>query len=89
MVYIRHYVQAGNAIIALRFVESMEYPTDKPEIIIDRLKDDLKLILHMTSGDKHVVSMAELQGLISDYQAVDKAELRTAIVEKWIHLLGK
>ena len=74
-------------VVSLRSVESMGFPVDG-ELIIDILKDDLQIYIVMTSGKEYVVSMVLIQQTNSHYSNVEKSDLRGAIFDKWVHLLG-
>jgi hypothetical protein len=74
-------------VVSLRSVESMGFPVDG-ELIIDILKDDLQINIVMASGKEYVVSMALLQQTNPHYANADKNELRGAVFDKWVYLLG-
>lgn len=77
-------------VIALRFVESIEFPEeDDDQRIIDTLKADLGLKIVMGSGKEYFLSVSEISKQYPFREKETLRELRNAIFEKWLHLLGK
>lgn len=89
MVYQQDTLQVNSTItISLRCVESMGIPVGS-DLVVDILKDDLQLDVVMISGKEYSVSMRFLQEIKPYLKNTEKSELRAAIYDRWIHLLGK
>ena len=80
-------ILSDGRVVALRFVESMRFPNDGEDLTIAALKDDLDIELTTISGKEYIVSVRSQypSDWRLDHEGVMSA--RTAIFEKWCHIL--
>ena len=78
----------NRAAIALKFVESMRYPSEGEELTVAKLKDDLFLEVVMTSGKEYKISTRS-QFEVNDWRLKDEGieMARSAIFDKWCRIL--
>jgi hypothetical protein len=72
--------------VALKYVECVSYP-QSDDAIVDALKGDVKMTLHMISGMKHEISMTFLTETDHRYESTPLSELRSSIYNRWVFLL--
>ena len=75
--------------VHLKFVESMKLEHEDANLVIDKLKGDVILIVTGISGTKHLVSMNKILKMCNDTESTHK-EMADAVFEKWakIHSTG-
>ena len=78
----------NRAAIALKFVESMRYPSEEEELTIAKLKDDLFLEVTMVSGKEYTISVKS-QFYPKDWRIKDEGIdlARSSIFDKWCRIL--
>jgi hypothetical protein len=64
----------------------MEFPQDTEDTVIDKLKDDLRLNVVMSSGKEYSISMASALKLSPIYNGADLKIFRFDIYERWRQL---
>lgn len=89
MQYDRDTLRFNSAAISLRHVEGLEYPVGDDQKIVDALKDDLELKVMMVSGREYLISISAIQEEYPYLRDRDKREIRNAIYDRWLYLLGK
>jgi len=88
MVYTHDIIKIGNnVVLSLRHIESMSFPDDEQQMVVNALKDDILLNVVMSSGSEHSISIASVQMNNPYLRRADKNELRSAIYDRWCHIL--
>jgi len=89
MLFTKDFLYTDNkAAIALKFVESMRYPSEDEDLTVAKLKDDLLIEVVMTSGREYTIS-TRAQFSDSDWRVKDEGidGARSSIFEKWCRIL--
>jgi hypothetical protein len=75
-------------VVALKFIESMRFPSEGEDRTVAALKDDLDIEMITISGKEYVTSTRS-QYYQSDWRIEKEGIMagRTAIFEKWCHIL--
>ena len=84
-IFTSDFIIVDNRVIALKFVESMEFQSGE-DLTVDILKDDRTIDIITVSGNKYIISVIEQ---LFQYQKDknDVAGYRQAIYDKWRHIL--
>lgn len=82
-------VADDKAVIALRFIESMNFSKDEEELVVERLKDDVTIHIRTASGKEYDISMQMQKKIYGSSYALsgDVKVLRTDIFERWLSLI--
>lgn len=83
-------VADNKAVIALRFVESMNFSKDEEELVVEKLKDDVTIRIRTASGVEYEISMQMQRTVYSSSYALatDLKGLRNDIFERWLSLIS-
>ena len=76
------------SLISIHHIESLRLVTDEDKTI-DTLKGDITLVVSMTSGKEHTISMQYIKAIDSRYTDTDCNALMSAIVDRWKHILKR
>ena len=78
----------NNTAIALKFIESMSYPSGEEDLTVARLKDDLYIEVVMGSGKEYVISVRhQFDKLDWRIQQEGLEAARESIFDKWCYTL--
>lgn len=83
-------VADNKAVIALRYIESMNFSKDEEELVIEKLKDDVTIRIRTTSGVECEISMQMQKSVYGSSCALasDPKGLRNDIFERWLSLIS-
>lgn len=83
-------VADDKAVIALRFVESMNFSKDEEELVVEKLKDDVTIRIRTSSGLEYDISMQMQKKIYGSSYALsgDIKGLRNDIFERWLSLIS-
>ena len=81
-------VTSDDTWILLKHIESLSVILDENEYrVIDRLKDDLRLLIRTVSGKEYVISMRYQMSIFDKQNPPDSQyKYRDCIVQRWINL---
>jgi len=68
-------------IVLLKFVESIRI-RDAEDLVVDKLKGDVAILIRTISGKEHIVSMKQLHIAIGGGTVVGE-DLAMSLIEKW------
>ncbi len=78
-------ISKGGFLLAFDCIEAIGWDRDSIDKIIDVLKDDVILTIHMASGKEHLVSVIDQKTnqLVNAYEHADNKELANNILRAW------
>jgi hypothetical protein len=84
-------IASDNTVIALLFIESMNFARDGEEQTLDKLRDDNIITVKTAGGSTYTLSARRhievLRGRFKFPE--DPIELRDAIFERWVNIISK